>query len=130
MPLFWRGNKIITKVDRASALAIDATMSAAVIHAKTGHGSGAHASQRFVSHSGELERGTKTIRHARKDRRGVVGLWGVQNVIYARRIELGFQGKDSAGRVINAPPFPYLRPAAQAEYPKLAKRTRRAMALA
>lgn len=133
MALNWKGDQLKRKTERASALAIDATMSAAIIHAKSNHGAGAHAAQRFITHSGGagLEGGTGIVQHARRvGRRGVVGLWGVRGVVYARRIELGFQGKDAAGRVIDAPPFPYLRPAAIAEYPKLARRTRRAMARA
>lgn len=38
---------------------------------------------------------------------GVVGT----NVIYGRRLELGFVGKDSAGRQINQAPRPFIRPA-------------------
>jgi HK97 gp10 family phage protein len=33
------------------------------------------------------------------------------DVAYARRIELGFAGRDSRGRVFHQPPQPYLRPA-------------------
>jgi hypothetical protein len=32
-------------------------------------------------------------------------------MIYARRVELGFQGADSLGRVYNQPPYPYMQPA-------------------
>lgn len=34
---------------------------------------------------------------------------------YARRIELGFAGADSLGRVYNQPPYPYLRPALESQ---------------
>lgn len=125
--LDWKGDLVKSDVERAARLAVDATMSAAIIHARTDHGPGAHGKQRFESHSGELERGTKIVRKARRDARGVVGTWGVQGVVYARRIELGFQGKDRAGRTVDAPPFPYLRPAAEHEYPNLKKRMRRAL---
>ena len=128
--LNWKGDELKRKVERASKLAIDATMSAAIIHAKSGHGMGAHGQGRFVSHTGELERGTRIVKHARRERGGVVGRWGVIDVIYARRIELGFQGKDAAGRVVHAQSYPYLRPAALAEYPKLAGRVRRALSRA
>ena len=127
MALNWKGDELKRKVERASKLAIDATMSAAIIHAKSNHGMGAHGQSRFVSHTGELERGTRIVKHARREGSGVVGRWGVIDVIYARRIELGFQGKDSAGRVVDAQEYPYLRPAAQAEYPKLGGRIRRGM---
>ena len=128
--LNWKGDALKRKVERASVLGIDATMSAAIIHAKSNHGAGAHGQDRFVTHFSALEGGTRITQRARPDRSGVVGRWGVINVVYARRIELGFQGKDSAGRVIDAQPFPYLRPAAQAEYPKLAGRIKRGLTLA
>lgn len=130
MAVNWKGDELKAKVQRASMLAVDATMAAAIIHAKSNHGIGAHAARRFITHTGELERSTRIIRHARREATGVVGRWGTQGVAYARRIELGFQGKDSAGRSVKAPAYPYLRPAAQAEYPKLAGRIRTALAYA
>lgn len=39
----------------------------------------------------------------------VIGRVGT-NVVYARRLELGFVGTDAAGRNINQEPRPYLRP--------------------
>ena len=42
-----------------------------------------------------------------KELTGVVG----SNVVYARRMELGFVGTDSLGRTYNQAPRPYLRPA-------------------
>lgn len=38
---------------------------------------------------------------------GVVGT----NVVYGRRLELGFAGKDSLGRAYNQAPRPFIRPA-------------------
>ena len=124
--LTWEGDAVKRKMQRASILAVDATMSAAIIHGRAGHGAGAHGRARFESQSGELERGTRIVKAAAPSLRGVAGRWGVIGVAYARRIELGFQGKDSLGRVIRTRPFPWLRPAAEAEYPKLAGRIRRA----
>lgn len=125
--LDWKGDMVKSDVERAAILAVNATMSACIIHARGDHGPGAHGKTRFESHSGELERGVKIVKPAKRDRRGVVGRWGVQGVVYARRIELGFQGKDRAGRTVDAAPFPFMRPAAEEEYPNLAKRTRRAL---
>lgn len=130
MALNWKGDELKRKTERASKLAIDATMSAAIIHAKSDHGAGAHAAGRFVTRLSGLEGGMRIVQPARRQGQHVVGRWGVIAVAYARRIELGFQGKDSAGRVIHAQPYPYLRPAAQAEYPKLGGRMRRALARA
>ena len=124
--LEWKGDDVKRSMSRAVMLGIDATMSAAIIDAKRNHGAGAHGSRRFVTHSSELERGTRIVQHAKKSGRHIVGRWGVIDVVYARRIELGFQGKDRAGRVVNAPAFPYLRPAAEREYPNLRGRIRRA----
>ncbi len=119
----WKGDKLKRKAEKASMLGIDATMSAAIMHAKSNHGGGG---ARFQTRTGELERSIRISKPARRDRRGVVGRWGSIGLIYARRIELGFQGKDARGAVVDAPAFPFLRPAAEAEYPKLAKRIRRA----
>lgn len=126
MALDWKGDAVKRKYTRAAMLAIDATMAAAIIHARSNHGAGAHAAQRFVTRFSELERGTRIVQPARATRGAVVGRWGVRGVVYARRIELGFQGKDSRGRVFDQPGFPYLRPAAEEEYPKLPRRIRRA----
>lgn len=126
MALNWKGDELKRKTERAVRLAIDATMAAAIQHARRNHGAGAHGAGRFVSQKGDLERGTKIVQHAKKKGGSIVGRWGVVGVPQARRIELGFQGKDSLGRVFAQPPFPYLRPAAEIEYPKLAGRIRRA----
>ncbi len=126
MTLNWKGDQLKRKVVRATRIAIDATMSAAIQHARRNHGPGAHGQQRFESQKGDLERGTTTVQAAKKTGGSIVGRWGVVGVPQARRIELGFQGKDSLGRSFNQPAFPYLRPAAEIEYPKLARRIKRA----
>lgn len=40
-------------------------------------------------------------------------------VVYARRIELGFDGADSLGRVYHQPPYPYLAPGFDDAKPRL-----------
>jgi hypothetical protein len=40
-------------------------------------------------------------------------------MIYARRIELGFSGPDSLGRVYHQAPRPYVRPVFEAVLPKI-----------
>lgn len=60
--------------------------------------------------SGTLRRG---IKHGPITPYGVRG-WQTQlgpTAIYSRRIELGFHGADSLGRVYNQGPFPYFTPA-------------------
>lgn len=126
MALNWKGDAVKRAFAGAAASAIDATMSAATMQAKENHSAGAHGQQRFVTHTSELERSIRISKSARRKGNAVVGTWGSIGVVYARRIEMGFQGKDSAGRVFNQPAFPFLRPAADVEYPKLAGRIRRA----
>lgn len=136
--LKWKGDEVLRRVERAAILGVDATMSAAVLNAKANHGAAgggrsrvsaighAQGQGRFISRTGELERSTRVVRPAKRSGSGVSGRWGSKGVIYARRIELGFQGQDSAGRVVNAPAYPFLFPAADAEYPKLGKRIKAA----
>jgi len=127
MTLKWEGEKLTRKLRRAEARGIDATMAASVLHAKANHSRGAHSQQRFESQTGELERSMRITRPARRIGNQTAGRWGSQGIVYARRQELGFQGKDSKGRVVNAPGYPFLRPAAESEYPKLAGRIRRGL---
>lgn len=128
MGLNWTGDEVESDVQRAAMLAIDATMSAAIIHAKKDHGAGAHALDRFETQSSEAERSIRIVQRARPIRGGAAGRWGSIGVVYFRRLELGFQGKDRLGRVVDAQPYPSLRPAARDEYPNLAKRIRAALA--
>lgn len=124
--LDWKGEKVKKNSTKAAILAVDATMSACVLHARSNHSPGARGGNRFESHTGDLERATKVVEPAKVDRKGVTGRWGAQGVAYARRIELGFQGKDKLGRTIDQEELPFLRPAAEKEYPKLNRRIRRA----
>lgn len=126
MSLTWNGARVKRRVRRAAISGINATMGAAIIHAKSEHGAGAHGSQRFESQTGELERSVRVVQGAKSEGRTVRGVWGSIGIAYARRIELGFQGKDSKGRVYSQRAYPFLMPAADAEYPKLARRIKRA----
>lgn len=126
MSLNWKGDAVKRAYANAAARAIDATMSAAIMQARKNHSAGAHGQKRFVTHSSELERSIRIKTPARRKGNAIVGTWGSTGIIYARRIEMGFQGKDSKGRVFNQPAFPFLRPAADTEYPKLLGRIRRA----
>jgi hypothetical protein len=126
MALNWKGDAVKRNLRAAQIAGVNATMAAAILHGKANHGAGAHGLQRFETQTGELERSLKTVAPAKAVGAGVEGTWGSTGLAYARRIELGFQGQDAAGRTVDAPAYPFLRPAAQAEYPKLAGRIRRA----
>ena len=82
------------------------------------------ASPPLVNIPGELERSIGIIEHAKQTGGGARGLWGSQGIIYALILELGGQ----AGRALatTIPAFPYLRPAADAQYPGLARRIKKA----
>ena len=128
MALIWNGDKLKKRMRKAQLDAVNTTMAAAVLHAKRGHGPGSHGAGRFETQTGSLERSVQIadLRYV-PARKGVIGLWGSADTNYARRIEIGFQGKDSLGRVVDQQAYPFLIPAAQIEYPKLAGRIRRAL---
>ncbi len=127
MTVNWKGPAVISKLQRAQLSAVNTTMAAAVLHAKQNHGPGAHSSGRFQTQTASLERSVRIVDAAKRILGGAKGTWGSTDTVYARRIELGFQGKDAAGRVVDAPAFPFLIPAAHVEYPKLARRIRAAL---
>ena len=127
MTINWKGDAVVAKIRRAQITGVNTTMAAAVLHAKENHGPGAHGAGRFETQTASLERSVRIVEPAKRIHRGAKGTWGSTDTIYARRIELGFQGKDSKGRVVDAPAFPFLMPAAQVEYPKLSGRIRAAL---
>lgn len=128
MNVKWKGGAVISKMRRAQITAVNTTMAAAVLHAKENHGPGAHSAGRFETQSTSLERSIRIVKAAKRIVGGVKGTWGSLDTVYARRIELGFQGKDSAGRVVDARAYPFLIPAAQVEYKNLSRRIRQALA--
>ena len=127
MPVNWKGGVVISKLQRAQITGVNTTMAAAVLHAKQNHGPGAHGQGRFETQTASLERSVRIVEAAKRIVGGAKGTWGSTDTVYARRIELGFQGKDAKGRVVDARAFPFLIPAAQTEYPKLAGRIRVAL---
>ena len=127
MTVRWKGGAVISKLQRAQIAGVNTTMAAAVLHAKQNHGPGAHGQERFETQTASLERSVRIVEAAKRIVRGAKGTWGSTDTIYARRIELGFQGKDAKGRVVDARAFPFLIPAAMVEYPKLARRIRAAL---
>lgn len=120
MALDWRGPEVVRSVERAAKRAINAVMSDAVREAKDVHP--------FVTRSGDLERSVRIVKAARRVGDEIIGEWGSVGTAYGRRIELGFQGVDSLGRAVDAPPYPFLRPAAEKKYPELRARIRREFA--
>lgn len=99
----WNGDDVVDKVAKAAAEAVDETTAAAAAAAKSSHW--------WRSRSGTLERQTVT-EPATVDRDDVVGKFGTTE-------RLGFYGLILERR------RPFLRPAADREFPKLAERIER-----
>lgn len=117
MSLDWKGDEVQKKMESCIKQAINQTMSRASIHAKNNHP--------WVNRTGTLEGSIRPVERARKKGDEFIGVWGSVDVNYALPLELGF----SVNSVVGVPAFgktkkawPYLRPAADAEYPKLASR--------
>lgn len=98
----WNGDEIVAKIDKAAHEAIDETTAAAAEAAKSSHG--------YMTQSGQLEEETiSEPAEAKGDR--VTGSFGTTQ----RR---GFYG------LFKERKQPFLRPAADREFPKLAERIR------
>ena len=108
MSLNWLGDEIIKKMDNCIIQGMAQTITKCVEHAKNKHP--------WKNRSTHLEGSIKEQKHPRKVGNEFIGVWGSVDINYALVLELGG---------VNMPPFPYLRPAADAEYPKLADRIRR-----
>ena len=109
MALTWNGDDLARRARLASQQGIDATMAACVIHAKTHHP--------FTNRTATAEGSISIYQYATVQGGVVRGLWGSADVLYFIFLELG----TSRSR-----PYPTLRPAADAEYPKLTGRMQRA----
>jgi hypothetical protein len=133
--LVWHGEAITEKMRAAQKAGVNATMAACTIEAKSSHA--------WQNRTGVLEGGIDVVDYARQDGDGVVGQWGVRDVVYALIHELGgtivpkvakalkIPMPDGSFRFVKSvtiPPRPYLRPAADKLYPTLADRIRRAFA--
>jgi hypothetical protein len=100
--LTWHGDAIKKRLDDAQRLGIDTTTAAAVTPAK-----------RLVRVKTRILQGSIQSRQAVKEGGHWVGHWGSFNVNYALWQELGTAHMSAQ---------PYLRPAAEIEYPKLGGR--------
>lgn len=110
MTVEWEGDELLAKAERAAKLGVDQTTAACVQHAKTNHP--------WQNVTGTLE-GSIQMRPAERQGDRVEGEWGAYNVNYAVYLELGTR---------NMPAYPFLRPAADAEYRNLIQRIREAFA--
>jgi hypothetical protein len=133
---WWGGDIIKQRLREAQREGINATMTAAVLHAKRHH--------TFINRTGTLEGSVQVAEYAHPEGDVMTGRWGSLDVNYAIHIELGtpahlitprtahalfWPGAEHPVRFVHHPgtqPRPFLRPAADAEYPKLLERIRRA----
>ncbi len=132
--LQWFGPQVAAKMVKAQIFGIDKTMTEAVEHAIQNH--------TWQNVSSVLEGSIKVAEKAHRVGTGISGLWGSLDVRYALIHELGgkivpktapklkFQIGGSWVTVdeVNIPARPYLRPAADAAYPKLAANIRQGFA--
>ncbi|KKM88479.1 hypothetical protein LCGC14_1258280 [marine sediment metagenome] len=132
--LQWFGPQVAAKMVKAQIFGVNKTMSEAVEHAKRNH--------TWQNRSSHLEGSISIAEKAHRVGSEVRGLWGSKDIVYALIHELGgkivpkkapklkFQIGGSWVTVdeVNIPARPYLRPAADAAYPKLAANIRQGFA--
>ncbi len=111
MSVKWQGAKVAAKMRKAEIRGINVVMSRCVKGAKTSH--------EWINRTGILEGSIGVAVFARRQGTGAAGVWGSQDVIYARVHELGSEKNNIRAR-------PYLRPQAAIHYPSLATEIRRA----
>ncbi|MFN3990052.1 MAG: hypothetical protein ACK4IS_07320 [Erythrobacter sp.] len=131
--LTWYGAAVSEKMRAAAKLGINATMAACVSQAKSNHS--------WQNQTGILEGSIKITAFARAAGNSVIGQWGSADVKYALIHELGgvirpvrakalaFRLADGSFRMaqqVTIPARPFLRPAADALYPLLADKIRKA----
>lgn len=133
MALKWLGDKVTAKMRQAQIAGVNATMAAASEHAKRNHS--------WNNRTAVLEGSIGIAEPASTQGKGVRGVWGSKDVRYALIHELGgvirpvrakalqFRADDGSFVTVTQvtiPARPYLRPAADEQYPKLVARIRRA----
>ncbi len=110
--LNWKGKQVKQKMVLAQITGIDIVLKASVIQAKLNH--------TWINRTGKLEGSVGVYEFARRVIAGVRGVWGSRKIVYAIFQEIGTS---------KMPARPFLRPAADVQYPKLAGHIRRAMSL-
>jgi hypothetical protein len=131
--LVWNGDAVTAKMRAAQIAGVNGTLGASVNDAKANHP--------WKNRTGVLEGGIGVAEYAHEVTGGVEGVWGVQDVRYALMLELGGTitakaakalaiplpgGGVAFAKSVTIPPYPYLRPAADRQYPGLVPRIRRA----
>lgn len=131
--LKWYGKAVTQKMEQAQIEGVNKTMAACVVRAKGNHP--------WQNRSGLLEGAIDVASYAAPHDNGVKGTWGVRDMAQARILEeggtivprkakaLAIPQADGSVRFVTSvtiPPYPYLRPAADIEYPGLAERIRKA----
>lgn len=131
--LEWNGPALTEKLKAAQIAGVNQTLAACVNGAKRSH--------EWQNRTGVLEGGIGIVDYAAPEGDGVRGVWGVQDVRYALIHELGGvitprqakvlaftlpNGETVFAKSVTIPARPYLRPQADAQYPKLAERIARA----
>ena len=131
--LDWQGAAVKDRLKAAQVVGVNQTMGACVVHAKNNHS--------WNNQTGVLEGGINVVDYGAATPEGVRGVWGVMDVRYALIMELGgvikpvtakalaipLEGGGMAfAKSVTIPARPYLRPASDVEYPRLAGRIRKA----
>ncbi len=114
MAVKWRGKQVAAKMLKAEIRGINVIMARSVKHAKQNHPD-------WQNRTVTLERSIGVAVFARRQGSGASGIWGSQDVVYARVQELG-------SAKLNIHTKGYLRPAAAIHYPSLPREIRRAFA--
>lgn len=131
--LVWKGDALTAKMRTAQIAGVNRTMGACVTWSRSNHP--------WQNRTGILEGSINVVDYAAPDANGVKGVWGVQDAAQALILELGgtivprekqalkFKLPDGSWRIVKSvtiPPYPYLRPSADLNYPALAENIRAA----
>lgn len=131
--LKWYGKAVTAKMRAAQVEGVNRTMAACVAEAKSRHP--------WQNRTGLLEGAIDIADFAAPHDQGVKGTWGVRDMAQARILEEGGTIKPVRAKAlaipqpdgsvrfassVTIPPYPYLRPAADKQYPLLGERIRKA----